>query len=353
MERITWLSNLRGFALIGIIFLHVVSGFLYTFSTPPSSIWWIGNVGDSMVRCCVPLFVMITGALLLAREIDLKKFFQKRFTRIVIPFVFWSFVYVVIGILRRGDADFLTALWNSNFWERLLKGTISFHLWYVYMLIGLLVLVPVLNTWIRHCSEKEILYFLVLWLVSIFLSNTFLQRDLKLIYFSSYVGYLVLGYYLAYSETYTIGKLRLKTGGKLVISNTLLWIIVGGIALLVTIFGTYYSSLTKGKFNGEFYEYLMPNVVFAAIAVFLLVKQCVLKNNIVLKIIRFLDKYSYGIYLVHIFVLTYLRTSLGISSLFIHPLIGIPLTTILCLAVSAGIIYVVNHIPFVGKYISG
>lgn len=353
MERISWLSNVRVFALISMIFLHVAAGLLYNFSTSPNSHWWIGNVYDSMVRCCVPLFVMITGALLLAKEIDLKFFFQKRFMRIVIPFIFWSFVYVVIRIFRKEEADFLTALWNSNFWERLLTNSISFHLWYVYMLIGLLFFIPILNKWVRYCSEKEILYFLAIWQISIFASNTFIQRDLKLIYFSGYVGYLVLGYYLACAEKYRIGNLRLKTGGELLISNKLIWGIVIAIAFLATIFGTYFSSITIGKFNGQFYEYLMPNVLFAAIAVFLLIKSYILKNKILLKTIHFLDKYSYGIYLVHIFVLTYFRTSLGISSMFIHPLIGIPVTTIICIGVSAGIIYVVNNIPFIGKYISG
>jgi len=163
----------------------------------------------------------------------------------------------------------------------------------------------------------------------------------------------VLGYYLAHAEKYRISNLRLKTGGKLLISNKLILGIIIVIAFSTTILGTYFNSVRMNKFDSLFYEYLMPNVLLAAIGIFLLIKSCTLKNKIVLKIIHFLDRYSYGIYLIHILVLTYLWKFLGINAYFIHPSIGIVITTILCVGVSAGIIYAVHKIPFIGKHISG
>ena len=137
------------------------------------------------------------------------------------------------------------------------------------------------------------------------------------------------------------------------ISNKLFLGVLILIAFLITIFGTYFISIKTGNFNELFYGYLMPNVLLATIGIFLFIKSCKITNKLFLKIINFLDKYSYGIYLIHVLVLSYLATPLGISAYSIHPLFGIPITTILCVGVSAGIIYVVNKIPFIGKYISG
>ena len=367
MEKINWISNVRVFALIGVVLLHATCGLLYDFSVPPNAYWWIGNVYDSIVRCCVPLFVMITGALLLSKEIELKPFFQKRFIRILIPFLFWSFAYILseayLSSLQE-STNFFTNLWHSNFVTRLFKDEISVHLWYVYMLIGLLLFIPILNKWIKHCTEKEILYFLGIWLISITVGNqlveNYINEYLKLAHFSGYAGCLVLGYYLANAEKYKISSLCInnlrlktkKTNAALCIFNKVNLFILVLIALLITIFGTYFVSIKAGKLIQLFYIYLMPNVLLAAAGVFLLIKSCKLTNKTFVKIIGFLDKYSYGIYLVHVLVLFHLER-FGINAHLIYPLIGIPIITILCVGISAGIVFVVNKLPFVGKYISG
>jgi len=366
MERINWISNIRVFALVSVIFLHVGDPLFYEFSVPPSSFWWIGNIYDRIVRNCVPLFVMITGALFLSRKIELKYFFQKRFMRILVPFLFWSFIYVAreaFHLSWREGTNFLTNLWDLNFFARLLKGDIMYHFWYVYMFIGLLLFIPILNKWIRNSNEKDILYFLCIWLITIIIGYKFIGNHindyLKLSYFSGFAGYLVLGYYLANAEKYKIGSLNINNlcakikDYKTLISSKLLLTVLVLISFLITIFETYYMSMRKGGlYMSDFYDYLTISVLMATIGIFLFIKSCKLSNKTFIKIISFLDKYSYGIYLVHILTLICLKR-FGIDAYFIHPLIGVPLVTILCAGISAGIIFVINKIPVVGKYISG
>ena len=361
MEKVDWLNNVRAFGIVGIILIHVVCGVMVEqFSATPNAYWWIGNVYDSIVRCSVPLFVMITGALFLSKEIKLKPFFQKRFVRILIPFLFWSFVYVLseayLSSFEQGT-NFFSNIWNSNFIARLLKCGVSYHFWYVYMLISLYLIIPILNRWIRHCTEKEILYFLCIWLIASILNYSFIEYkifpELKLVYFSGFIGYLVLGYYLLNVDTVYKNKtngilnfIKNKFMQKKIYSLLLIFA-----AFLITIFGTYFISIKKGYYTDMFYNYLVINVLMAAVGVFLFIKSCKITNKTFIKTINFLNKYSYGVYLIHLLVLIHL-SRFGINAYFIHPLIGIPIITIICLGISVLIIWVVNKLPL-GKYISG
>ncbi|WP_195157847.1 acyltransferase family protein [Flavobacterium columnare] len=120
------------------------------------------------------------------------------------------------------------------------------------------------------------------------------------------------------------------------------------IGILTTICATFFATKYKGKFYEGFYSYLMQNVLIVSIGIFLVFKDFIKFNS---KTISFFSKYSYGIYLIHIFVMTNLE-KLGFSYTFINPIIGIPVTSILCFIISTIIIRKINNLSF-GKYISG
>ena len=73
-----WISNSRVLATVCVVLLHVASSVLYKYNQVPNSHWWIGNVYDSFVRFSVPLFLMITGALLLGRQHDYPIFLKRK-----------------------------------------------------------------------------------------------------------------------------------------------------------------------------------------------------------------------------------------------------------------------------------
>ena len=121
--------------------------------------------------------------------------------------------------------------------------------------------------------------------------------------------------------------------------------------ILITIFGTFFATKHKGSFWNGFYNYLSPNVILVSIGVFSLFKDCVKHSTRIASVVLFFSKYSYGTYLIHILLLGVLG-KLGFSYAFVNPIIGIPVTSILCFIFSTLIIFGVNKLP-IGKYISG
>src|SRR5690349_17287048 len=94
-QNLDWINNLRMIALFAVIILHTTSPVLGQYHKVPMWIWLTGDFYNSLVRFAVPVFVMISGALLLNKEYELSDFLKKRLSRVVIPFLFWSCIYIV------------------------------------------------------------------------------------------------------------------------------------------------------------------------------------------------------------------------------------------------------------------
>jgi surface polysaccharide O-acyltransferase-like enzyme len=88
-----WLDFVRWIATIAVITIHVAAPYLYKYGSIPMLNWNFYNFIDSLTRFAVPFFVMLSGALLLNRNDSLKDFLFKRFSRVLIPFLFWSIIY--------------------------------------------------------------------------------------------------------------------------------------------------------------------------------------------------------------------------------------------------------------------
>ena len=109
---------------------------------------------NSVARICVPLFVMISGYLLLPVSTSTTTFFRHRFTRILFPWVFWCVAYAVYFMLRSGDG--IATCIASVCRIPLNYGVEVGHLWYIYMLIGVYLLAPIVSPWLRQCGKREL-----------------------------------------------------------------------------------------------------------------------------------------------------------------------------------------------------
>ncbi len=232
---------------------------------------------------------MISGAVLLDRNEPLNIFLNKRLKRIVLPFLFWSIIYFIFYYAGNFDKSSVLYLLQLLF-DKLLTGT-YYHLWYVYMILGIYLFIPIIRKWAQNSTKQELQYFLLLWVLTLFINTDIAKYvpSIEVLYFSKYLGYLVLGYYLdKYVETNSS-------------KNTLyLMLFVFGVTLTLT--STSYLSITENKLNTTYYNYLSPNVCLTAIGVFLIGKSLLKTSN---KILIDLDLHSYGIYLVHVLVLHY------------------------------------------------
>jgi peptidoglycan/LPS O-acetylase OafA/YrhL len=165
---------------------------------------------------------------------------------------------------------------------------------------------------------------------------------IELKYFAGYIGYPVLGYYIMNKKWTNVRRIRWISVLMIVASSTTMVVV------------THIMSQAKDRFWGGVVGNMSPLVVLMAVGVFLLFRHLSFEgvNPTFRAVIRFLSKYSYGVYLVHAMVFLVLW-HFGIYHSFINPAFGIPVTAILCFALSILTVWAVNKLPYIGKYISG
>ncbi|WP_167335408.1 acyltransferase [Pedobacter kyungheensis] len=318
-KDISWIVNLRCFATICVIIIHV-SFPLLSLTDFPNYYWWSGNLFDSFGRCSVPVFVMLTGYLFLPKPLIINNFFANRVKKLLLPFICWNFIYILI-LYRWGypETNAFQFLINIAI-PKMILGKVSYHFWYIYMLILLYLILPLLGSILKGISNNGLLLLLLIWGISVGFGKFIGFSELDPRNFAFYIGYLIVGY--SFSRNFSF--LQHKKLHVFAIIGFL-------IGLSVTVIGTYKISTIESRFNGFFYGYFSPNVFVMAVSVFLFFK-CKLDKK-PHWIIEILDRYSYGIYLVHVLVLYYLRR-LDLNCNLLSPIIGIPLTTIVCLFIS-------------------
>lgn len=161
-QRIVFLDYLRLIAAFAEIVVHIVA--LKWYSTSVDSVeWQICNCYESIVRWAVPVFVMISGALFLGKEQSVKRVYTKNILRIVVTFIFWSALYILLDSLLLG-IDYSFKEMATNF----LIG--KYHLWFLFMIVGLYMVVPILN---KIVNDKKIAWYFVF--LSFFFAFLFLS----------------------------------------------------------------------------------------------------------------------------------------------------------------------------------
>jgi surface polysaccharide O-acyltransferase-like enzyme len=344
---------IRTVAIILVIILHASiepNPNVDFMSSAGVQLWWASNVYDSISRTAVPLFIMLTGALLLQptkADEPLRVFFKKRWTRIGIPVLFWGAIFFVWDFTVKGQALTLTSV---------LQGVLAgpyIHFWYVYILVGLYLVTPVLRVVVAHADWRIIRYFLVLWFVGtgvISLLTLYSSISSQAVWFrdavfvlTGFIGYFLLGAYIA--------KLRFHP--------VILYV---GLALSTvwTIIGTYLLIGNLGESYSQFFlNSLSFSVITASVTLFLIlaaipnqtVETKFPRGNRVLKVI---SENTLPIYLFHIIVLETLQKGfLGfkISVTNMNPIIEIPLVTAVTLIICLAIIGPLKKIPYVKRII--
>lgn len=292
-----YISNLRVLSTFIVILLHVVAGFVYHFNAINNHTWQIANAIDAFSRFCVPVFVMISGALLLNNKDSIKDFATKRTKRIIYPFLFWSLVYASLATFNSIPSILEIYAALPAIFKLLLTGA-EYHLWYIYMIIGLYLLIPILKRWTTSASPQELRYFLCIWAFTL-LINSYTKPYLpqvELMYFSKFIGYLLLGFYV---DTHISNSTKALRVGVLLL-------LIGGIS---TATGTSLLSAANAKFVNTFYEYASLNVALTAIGIFLIFKNSLNRTN---NLLQMLDKNSFGIYFIHLIVLGHLKPIFGL-----------------------------------------
>ena len=350
-KRIIYADLLRIIATFAVIVLHVSASKWY--DTPVKDFnWQVYNLYDSLVRWSVPVFVMLSGMFFLNpnKEIDFKKLFCKYILRILLAIVFWGLFYQFSDIFSKFILHHETISLKKIVvaFAKIPFGPPYYHLWYLYMLIGLYLLSPIYRIFSKSATEKQFQYLLILFftlgLCLPFGKNILLHFDSRLnINFEvselvNYSGYFFAGYYFS---KYSISK-KMKT--------TIYFFAI--CSFLFTIAGTSYISIKNKEPNGALYGNLLPTTMFEAFTIFIFIKNIFEKKEVSEKSYTLISKTSqctFGIYLIHALIITVVG-HLGVTSDFINPLFAVPLASFLIFCISLFIIYFCRKIS-ISKYI--
>ena len=341
---------IRVVAIISVILIHVTNLLDNPIGGSSTLRWWTIDIYQSLGRLGVPLFLMLTGILLLTpskKDENITTFFKKRFTRIGLPFIFWSIVYFLWAYYAENQALTQDFIINGIF-----RGPyVSF--WYIYMLLGLYFLTPLLRVMVTQLTDKHYKYFLCLWFSGFLLtplidivnngpnlvSECFFMIPL-------YVGYFVIGNYL------TNVQIRRRT-------LTVLTIL--GIAL--TAIGTSIMSIFfEGGAIYFYQEYSSPTIILASLSLFLLLLSYKPKNNLQTqkpswkqRLIHTISENTLAIYFLHIIIIyvlkNYIFLGFALTGNAINSIINIPLITALTIGICLIIIIPLKKISGLKKLI--
>jgi surface polysaccharide O-acyltransferase-like enzyme len=337
-ETLLWIDLIRVVAIYLVVVIHVSGQLTNTWGTIPTDQWLIADIYGGLARVAVPLFFMISGYLLLPRSESLGVFYTKRMTRILIPFVVWSLIY--LGWYCGGHPGTCT---SSLVWNLLLRQGTYYHLWFLYSLLGIYLILPVLRLMIRPEPDKKILWYLIgLWLIFqpiLTTAHKFWDFSIKLSapLATGFVCFFVLGYLL--------GEMTLSR--RKIMLSAVIWVI----GSLVTIIGTYLLTRKSGQFDGFFYDFVSLNVILASSAVFLLLRSIserkVFTSPDIHALMRTLATSTFGIYLVHIIVIEVLRYGipLHVDSFMGNAIWSIPFVSTIVFFLSFLIVRILQKIP--------
>lgn len=369
-KRIIWLDFVKFIAISMMIAVHCTDNVT---PTERSEAWYNlwGSFYGSFMRPAIPLFVMVTGALLLPVKENISTFYTKRLTRLVITFIVWSVLYNlfpwITGLLglsptiindffawAEPDQSFSGALHNIlmipfNF------SMLAVQMWYVYLLIGLYLYMPFFSAWVKQASVKEQKIFLTLWFISLFIPylREYLTKDLwgtcswnefgLLYYFAGFNGYLLLGYYIKNNDiNFSWGKLAVIGIPSFIIGYCITFL---GFKSITAIPGQ------PAELVELFFTYCSPNVLLMTLPIFLVIKKNHFKSVTIRRFAINISTCTLGIWMSHYLFLG--PCYMLVEFLPLHTMLKMIVCTILLLSITWGFVYVIRKSGKIGKWIMG
>ncbi|MCW4005313.1 MAG: acyltransferase family protein [Candidatus Bathyarchaeota archaeon] len=345
---------IRVLAIVLVVVLHASNEYFTSmFQTPLSSdVYWLtAAVYKSVALPCVPLFIMLSGALLLRPSKTgepIRVFLKKRCNRLGLAFIFWSIIYLLWSFLIT-DVPFTPSNMLHGFVRGLFTGP-YYHFWFIYLLIGLYLITPVLRAVLayRDCT-KLLRYIALLWfagvaVVPLIQLLTGYSLTSTVFVFGGGVGYFVLGVYLQNVKV----RSRLLYG-------------LFGLGVVWTVIATWAMSFPFNNLGQTyfFFDYFAANSILSSVALFLILNKFPANwprsnHPHLSRLIKAISHNTLPIYLFHLIILeSFQRGFFGfkLSLTNIGPIIGIPLLSVLTLFITLALVLVMKKVPILNKLI--
>ena len=325
-NRLVWCDAIRLLAFFMLLCCHAADPFYAAAayassgtSTHPEMVEWAIRWG-SLVRPCVPLFVMLTGVLSLPVKSSMESFYQKRIPRVLFPFLIWSVLYYLTpwftGLLGLDNSIVIKLFsWAETDSQALSDGLVNVaripyafsfiacHMWYIYMLIGLYLYLPIFSAWVERATRRQKEIVLGLWALSTFLPyfteyiskyafGTCEWNSFGLFYyFAGFNGYMLLGHYIQHYVNWSWTKTL----------SVALPLLLAGFLITYNDYSYIMNLPDKTPEQVElFWTYNTPNVAMMTLACFLLVYRIrITADSRLAKWLAHLTTCGFGVYMIH------------------------------------------------------
>lgn len=323
-EKNYQLEVLRVISCINVVLIHVCNLYSRSFGNISDGEYVFSVVLNAMARTSVPIFFMISGATSLGSHYDFKKYAKKVLNT--------AAVLLITSVLYR--------IWNIVYFDRaydyhdIFDTPTKLHLWYLYAYLGIMIMLPFLQSMFRNLEKKYEILFVVIWFVFLVAYrvldrlNMDIGYPLPIIGSTYYVGYFVLGHLIC------------KYLKEIKIKRVWLYVIRYG-SLLTTVLLMCYGSFSRNKHYDWYWQYRALFIALQSISMFILIagktpkKRTIFGRDLVADIARL----SFMIYLIHPFFLDIIKTELSYERWSAYAAIpaGVILT-FLCAVISAAIL---------------
>ena len=360
--RIVFIDYIRMTACLLVMLVHASENFYGADSTGlagnmsmvvnEDNRFWVAFYDGGIARTCVPLFMIVSAFLLVPMKsgMTMTRFYRRRMLRILPPMIVFMLLYT-----------FLPLLWGQFTWAdaQLVFTHLLFtfpanggHLWFMYPLISLYLIIPVVSPWLEKSAARDERIFLTLFAASTFIPwiSRFVSEDVwgtcfwnpyfgMLYYCSGYLGYLVLAHYIRYHITWSVSK-RIRIG--------LPCLIVGSVftAWSFWFMGVPGKAIETPMIEWS-WEFCTPNVLCATFGAFLLFT-CVRQKQTP-KFVALCSRLSFGMYLMHMFFLSHISTVFvngNPANPAVHVALAIPAIAVLSFICSLVTSWVLSRLPF-------
>jgi len=268
---------------------------------------------NSICRVSVPIFFMISGALLLEQPVDFKKN-NNRTISMLTKTIVWIMVYIVWDYFYLGERYNIKSIFTVP---------VRVHFWFMYVMIGICITTPLWQKMVSGDSKSFMKYFTVVFILVMAVTFVLNRMKMSITYEiplfgnSCYAGYFIMGYFIRhYIDDLKINK----------------WICVAVLlsCISITTILTYNATIKIGRHYEGFSDFRSVFIGVSAMIVFYLVMK--MKSPKPRIWISFFSKHSFNIYMMHVFFLDILQQNINVTR--ISSWLGTPIFFVFMLSLS-------------------
>lgn len=333
-KRLLWIDLLRIIGMLGVITIHIVGNTIETFGLLGEA-KLVFTVIKKSFYFAMPLFVMVSGAMLLNRDIEYRDILHKYVRRMLFVLLTFGSVFAFM------EEYYVNRVINFSLiisvLKRIINGDLWAHMWYIYLMIALYLITPILRIWIKNSNDKDqLILLIILYVFTVFVKDISDLFNLNVAFYipisTGFVFAFLLGYYL-----YNIKLTR----------NKYIYIYKSGMVCFIAIV-----LLTALDSYGSLIGYTTTLCILEALSIYILIKnkfEDLSDESFMTDLAFSLGKCSFGIYLIHQFFINVIFKVLKIDIILKFPYAGLIMYVLSTFLISYIVIYIMRKVDFLKK----